>query len=115
MLPLVSKIQGIAVFDRIPHAGMAIASVFYTEDPQMKARKPKPQSTLLDLVYSVGLFAKTEAEVVATVAHLVNSGRVQLCGNFAGAKISFESPLDVFPPRMRPRMAPPAPCPGMAA
>ena len=79
----------------------------------MKARKTKPQSTLLDLVYSVSLFATTEAE--ATVAHLVNSGRVQLCGNFAGAKISFESPLEVVPPRMRPRMAPRAPRPRLAA
>jgi hypothetical protein len=78
----------------------------------MKARKPQMQSTLLDLVYSVSLFAKTEAEVVATVAHLVNSGRVQLCGNFAGAKISFESPLEVVPPRMRPRMAPGLPALG---
>jgi len=81
----------------------------------MKARKPQTQSTLLDLVYSVGLFATTEAEVVATVAHLVNSGRVQLCGNFAGAKISFESLRDVVPPRPRPRMAPPAPRPRLAA
>ena len=81
----------------------------------MKARKTQTQSTLLDLVYSVSVFAKTEAEVVATVAHLVNSGRVQLCGNFAGAKISFESPLDVFPPRRRPRIAPPAPRPRLAA
>jgi hypothetical protein len=81
----------------------------------MKARKTKTQSTLLDLVYRVSMFAKTEAEVVATVAHLVNSGRVQLCGNFAGAKISFDSPLDVFPPRMRPRMASSAPRPRLAA
>ena len=64
----------------------------------MKARKPQTQSTLLDPVYSVSVFAKTEAEVVATVAHLVNSGRVRLCGNFAGAKISFESPRAVVPP-----------------
>jgi hypothetical protein len=93
---------------------MAIAQLFCTEGPQMKARKTKTQSTLLDLVYSVSLFAKTEAEVVATVAHLVNSGRVQLCGNFAGAKISFDSPLDVFPPQTRPRITTPAPRLGLA-
>jgi len=81
----------------------------------MKARKTKTQSTLLDLVYSVSVFATTEAEVVATVAHLVNSGRVQLCGNFAGAKISFESPLDGFPLRTRPRITRPAPRPRLAA
>ena len=81
----------------------------------MKARKTKTQSTLLDLVYSVSVFAKTDAEVVATVAHLVNSGRVQLCGNFAGAKISFESPLNVVPPRTRLRSASPARRPRLAA
>jgi hypothetical protein len=81
----------------------------------MRARKTPTQSTLLDLVYSVSLFATTEAEVVATVAHLVNSGRVQLCGNFAGAKISFDSPRAVAPPRTRPSMAPPAPRPRLAA
>ena len=81
----------------------------------MKARKTPTQSTLLDLVYSVSLFAQTEAEVVATVAHLVNSGRVQLCGNFAGAKISFDSPRAVVPPRPRPSMAPPVPRPRLAA
>ena len=81
----------------------------------MKARKTKTQSTLLDLVYSVSLYAKTEAEVVATVAYLVNSGRVQLCGNFAGAKISFESPLNVVPPRTRLRSASPARRPRLAA
>jgi hypothetical protein len=81
----------------------------------MNARKTQIQSTLLDLVSSVSLVAKTEAEVVATVAHLVNSGRVQLCGNFAGAKISFDAPLDVFPPRTRPRIATPAPRPRLAA
>jgi hypothetical protein len=81
----------------------------------MKARKTQIQSTLLDLVYSVSVFAKTEAEVVATVAHLVNSGRVRLCGNFAGAKISFDAPRAVDPPRTRRRSAPPAPRPRLAA
>jgi hypothetical protein len=81
----------------------------------MKARKTQIQSTLLDLVYRVSVFAKTEAEVVATVAHLVNSGRVQLCGNFAGAKISFAAPRAVVPPRTRPRSASPARRPRLAA
>jgi hypothetical protein len=81
----------------------------------MRARKTPTRSTLLDLVYSVSVFAKTEAEVVAAVAHLVNSGRVKLCGNFAGAKISFDAPLAVVPPRTRPRIATPAPRPRLAA
>jgi hypothetical protein len=43
------------------------------------------QLTLLDLVTAVSEVATSEAEVVATVVHLVNSNRVQLCGNFRGA------------------------------
>jgi len=44
------------------------------------------ESTLLDLVTAVSEYANTESEVVATIVHLVNSGRVRLCGNFRGAK-----------------------------
>ncbi len=43
-------------------------------------------STLLDLVIAVWASAGSEAEVVATVARLVNSGEVTLCGNFHGAR-----------------------------
>lgn len=42
--------------------------------------------TLLDLVKVVSDHARSEAEVIATVAYLVNSGRVRLCGNFEGAR-----------------------------
>ena len=42
--------------------------------------------TLLDLVNAVSVHAGSEAEVIATVVHLVNSGRVRLCGNFRGAR-----------------------------
>lgn len=45
------------------------------------------QTTLLDLVQAVNRFASSEAELVTTVASLVNSGQVRLCGNFAGATI----------------------------
>ena len=43
-------------------------------------------ATLLDLVTAVAEFAETENELVATVVHLVNSGRVRLCGNFRGGR-----------------------------
>jgi hypothetical protein len=49
------------------------------------------QTTLLDLVKAVSEYAQTDAEVVATVVHLVNSGMVQLCGNFRGARFDLES------------------------
>ncbi len=44
------------------------------------------QITMLDLVMAVSESAATDAEVVATVVYLVNSGTVQLCGNFRGAR-----------------------------
>jgi hypothetical protein len=81
----------------------------------MKARRIQTQSTLLDLVSTVSRFANTDAEVVAAVAYLVNSGRVQLGGNLAGAKISYASPLDVFPAWARPRFASAPPHPRLAA
>jgi hypothetical protein len=43
--------------------------------------------TLLELIKSVNAFTEDDREVAVVVAHLVNSGRVRLCGNFAGAKI----------------------------
>jgi len=47
-------------------------------------------STMLDLIDAVSEFTETEAELVATVVYLVNSGKVRLCGNFAGAKFTFD-------------------------
>ncbi len=44
-------------------------------------------TTLLDLVAAVAESAKTEAEVVATVTHLINSGQIRLIGNFQGADV----------------------------
>jgi hypothetical protein len=52
--------------------------------------------TLLDLVTAVAMSARTDAEVVATVVYLVNSGRVRLCGNFKGARFD----LNVGEPRL---------------
>jgi hypothetical protein len=49
------------------------------------------QLTMLDLVKAVSEVAETENEVIATVVHLVNSGRVQLCGNFRGARFDLGS------------------------
>jgi hypothetical protein len=47
-----------------------------------------PQTlTLLDLVTAIVDSGATETEVVATVARLVNSGRVRLVGNFLGADV----------------------------
>jgi hypothetical protein len=48
--------------------------------------------TLLDLVQAVNNYATNDDEIVATVASLVNSGKVLLCGNFAGARINIFVP-----------------------
>jgi len=42
-------------------------------------------TTLLELVSAVGNHAATEAELIATVVYLVNSGTVRLCGTFKGS------------------------------
>ena len=47
--------------------------------------------TLLDLVNAVSTHARSDAEVVATVVYLVNSGRVRLCGSFKGARFDLSS------------------------
>lgn len=49
------------------------------------------RTTLLDLVQTVQRYAANDEEVVATIAYLVNSGRVQLGGTFAGQKINLRA------------------------
>jgi len=71
--------------------------------------KTQKKTTLLDLVQTVSQFAKDDTETGMVVAHMINSGRVQLCGTFAGAKISYASPLDVFPAWARPSVRPTSP------
>ncbi len=41
--------------------------------------------TLLDLVQAICDVTDDDGEVVATVRHLLRSGKVRLCGNFSGA------------------------------
>jgi hypothetical protein len=47
--------------------------------------------TLLELVAAVGEYARSEAEVIATVVHMVNSGTVRLCGTFAGRRFELSA------------------------
>jgi hypothetical protein len=51
----------------------------------------RTETTLLDLVTAVSQSARSENEVIATVVHMVNSGMVRLCGNFAGARFDLSS------------------------
>ncbi len=46
------------------------------------ARSSALRCTLLELVEAIGEVTADDREVVATVIHLLESGQVQLCGNF---------------------------------
>ena len=50
--------------------------------------------TLLDLVNAIADHARSEAEVIATVVYMVNSGRVRLCGTFKCAR--FDLPAETL-------------------
>lgn len=56
-----------------------------------------PHVTMQDLVSAVSENAKSEAEVVATVVHMVNAGLVNLEGKFKGARFD----LNALPPLRR--------------
>jgi hypothetical protein len=45
-----------------------------------------PQVTMLELVTAVAEHARSEAEVFATVVHMVNTGLVRLDGKLRGAR-----------------------------
>ena len=50
--------------------------------------------TLLDLIQAVSEVAANEQEIMATVAALINSGRVRLCGDAAGATFDLLATAD---------------------
>jgi len=54
------------------------------------------ECTLLELIQLVSKSERSDDEVVATIAYLINSGRVRLCGTFAGAKIAARPSLSSF-------------------
>jgi hypothetical protein len=50
------------------------------------------ECTLLELIQVVNESTQNDDEVVATVAYLINSGRVRLCGTFAEPKLPYALP-----------------------
>jgi len=44
-------------------------------------------TTLLELVTAICESTEDDQEVVSTVLHLLDTGRVRLCGNFRGAPV----------------------------
>ena len=57
--------------------------------------------TLYDVIQTVSEFATSEAELLAVVASLINSGQVRLCGELAGATIDLSAWKGGVPPRSR--------------
>jgi hypothetical protein len=53
--------------------------------------------TLLDLIEAVSEVAANEQEMLAAVADLINSGKVRLCGDAAGASIDLSATKDLPP------------------
>ena len=62
------------------------AATSATTEPAL-AQEPL-QVTLLELVQAVGDVTSDDAEVVATVLHLIETGRVRLSGIFRGLPAS---------------------------
>lgn len=50
--------------------------------------------TLLDLIQAVSEVAANDQEIMATVADLINSGQVRLCGDAARAMIDLLATAD---------------------
>ena len=59
--------------------------------------RSKIECTRYDLLQGLNRVADDDQEVGTAVAALINSGKVRLRGNFAGAKISVSDSLERFP------------------
>lgn len=53
----------------------------------LETEAPTRVTTLLDLVAAVADASSSDAEVIATVKELINSGKVTLVGEFLGADV----------------------------
>jgi hypothetical protein len=60
----------------------------------MLAMAGSSKLTLLDLIQAVSEVAANDQEIMAAVADLINSGRVRLCGEAAGATIDLLAAAD---------------------
>ena len=88
LAPAVSEAEGL-VRTRQPQPASAGRDLASLQEWVETLNKTLPTScTLLALVQRVHSHTVSDAETVAVVLHLINSGRVWLCGTFAGAKIS---------------------------
>ena len=67
--------------------------------------KQRKELTFLGLIEKVSEAAKNDDEVLATVTHLVNSGKVRFPGDLAGAKIATRPVLGAFLNKVRTKTA----------
>ena len=71
------------LLERIEAQASMRAALQYTSSPPGEARK----ATLLELVTAISETTEDDQEVVRTVLHLLETGRVRLCGNFRNRPI----------------------------
>lgn len=67
---------------------MVLATARIPYDGPTLVRDDPVETTLLDLVAVVGEVTDDEREVVATVLHLLRTGRVRLVGNFRDSMLA---------------------------
>ena len=66
-----------------------MASATATKLPVLEPEKDRVvETTLLELVQTIGELTQDDREVVATVIEMLRSGRVRLTGNFQGQRIA---------------------------
>jgi hypothetical protein len=64
------------------------SAVQKTQSPLPEVEGKVVETTLLELVQTVGELTQDDREVVATVIEMLHSGRVRLIGNFRGQRIA---------------------------
>ncbi|HEY8120575.1 MAG TPA: hypothetical protein VII78_04610 [Myxococcota bacterium] len=64
------------------------AALLRTQTLQESGAEAVVETTLLELVTTLGELTEDDREVVTTVVELLHSGRVRLIGNFRGQKIA---------------------------
>lgn len=69
----------------MPRRGIEVASM------KRKVQMARKNVTLLELVSTVAEHTRSEAELIATVAHMVNRSHVRLCGNFKGQRFNLST------------------------
>ena len=75
---------------RIGRRAYVVGSAFPLHAGEITGAPGMQVTTLLDLVRAIGEVTDDDREIVATVLHMLRSGRVCLSGNFRGV------PCDAF-------------------